>query len=105
MSKRKVQTIWFEVTMQGNPKAWFFRNSKPGKSALPSAYTPSRSSCNRLNRLAHRLSRSALQPFSCEITADKDIIVGWSLIREERLYIPPQMGTQITGHHLVNVPK
>lgn len=88
MSKRKVTVVWFEVNQKGQPRAYFYRTKKIDNGPLdnlPTGYTPSQSSCGRLNRLARYLSRSAFKPFTCEVSAEKDIIVGWSLIREERL--------------------
>lgn len=101
MSKRKVTVVWFEVNQEGNPRAYFLRAGK----GIPMAYTPSQTSSKRLNRLARDLSRSAFQPFTCEVSAQPDILVGWSLIREGRLYIPPQMGTQVTGQQLAGIPR
>ena len=106
MSKRKVTVVWFEVNLQGQPRAYFFRTRKNNDNPnLPMAYTPGQSSSKRLNRLARDLSRSAFCPFTCEVSAEPDIVLGWSLIREERLYIPPPMGTKRARQPLSNVPR
>lgn len=101
MSKRKVTVVWFEVNQEGNPRVYFLRSGK----GVPMAYTPSMTSSKRLNKLARRLSRNISEPFTCEVSSMPDILVGWSLIREERLYTPPQLGTQIAGQQLAGVPR
>jgi hypothetical protein len=106
MSKRKVTVVWFEVNLQGQPRAFFFRTRRNNDNPnLPMAYTPSQTSSKRLNRVARDLSRSAFQPFTCEVSAEPDIMLGWSLIREERLYIPPPMGTKRAGQPHADAPR
>jgi hypothetical protein len=92
MKRRKITVLWVEVDLKGNPRVYVLRNRTEKEfSELLAAYTPSPSSLRRMTRLAHSLSENALQPFTCAISIEPKILVGWSLIREERLYIPPQL--------------
>jgi hypothetical protein len=90
MKHRKITALWVEVDLKGYPRVYVMRTRTSMEwSQLPRAYTPTSSSLKRINSLARNLSRSTL-PFTCEISNEPDILMGWSLIREERLYIPPQ---------------